>query len=439
MKQRKNKTGLAMIVVMMALGILAVTTLGISVMGNLSSIQNRSADESDDAFFAARSGLSVKLAQLRSGDRSDLDTVMPNGTRFNVDVYGPGDPDVPWSGFTVPGGANTYYILAEGYSKDGTGGDFGKVRRLGMLVQKNNSVFNAAVVAGTKLQMDSLSFTDVFDSAGPSFAALDHRLASVALYDPSATVQIDSGAKIGRNGTSAEANLLLPPGFNVANILSGSSPGEFAAQVTEPLLADPGPIAARTVNTSAPAIDQDGFGNDIVLTPTFNGTEYVYSGPELKAANGAKIIFDISAVPNGEVAHFDVTKVILETGGVIEINDGGLTDAKVELYSENEFKIEGGSLVNPSSVPDRFQVFCRTGEVKLEVLSATYVVARSDVKATIESGSEIFGAVTAPEVVMNQGIVHYDKQLALGGGSGGSSLTLLGYHTHSKKPSRAFP
>ena len=71
MKQRKNKTGLAMIVVMMALGILAVTTLGISVMGNLSSIQNRSADESDDAFFAARSGLSVKLAQLRSGDRHE--------------------------------------------------------------------------------------------------------------------------------------------------------------------------------------------------------------------------------------------------------------------------------------------------------------------------------------------------------------------------------
>lgn len=433
LRNHSRNKGIAMVIVMMALSILAITTLAVVYIGNISLLQNKNESESDRALFAARSGLNVKIEQLRGGDRTDLDQTLPNGTRFNVDVYTAADPDDPWPGFSVPGG-NTFYILAEGYSKDGTGGEFGRVRRIGMLVQQNSSNFNAAILVGNKLQMNSNSYTDVFDSAS---GTPDHTLADVAVYGTTAIVEMDGTSQLGRDGGVASAELLLPSGFG--GTVTASAPTNFVNQRTEPLIVAPPTITARSPNLGAANVDV-GSGQEFIATPSYSGSEWVYAGNQWKAQDGGVITLDISSVGDGEVVHFDVESIKLEINGTIRIIDTSPgTDPVVELYAQKEFKVENGSLVNPSLVPDRFKLFCDEDEIKIEANSATYAVAQSNVKATLAGNSELFGSLAAPEVIILDSIVHYDQQLATGGGSGGSSLTFLSFHGHSKSPSRPFP
>jgi hypothetical protein len=424
MRKHLKRRGIAMVVVMMSLTILAITTLGIVYVGNFSLMQSRSQGESDEALFAAHAGLNIKIAQLRSGDVTDIvGTVSNSNATYNTDVFTSGQN--PWTGFTVPG-SDTFYILSEGTSDDG------RVRRLGMLLQETHTTFNAAILAGNAVHIESASYTDTFDSSDPT-ATLDHTLANIGLWSPSATVTISPASRVGKDGGVGTADIVVPTGGGAGQVVSGSAGSHYDTLTVDPLLAAPPTITARPY--AGPTISLS--GGTQTVSPTLIGSEWVFRSDELKVETGANLIFDISMVPNGEVAHFDVGKVIMETFGTITVDDGGVTDAVVELYAENEFKLQGGAIVNPSSVPDRFKLFCRNNDMKLESASATYVVAQSNTAVFVENASQVFGSVAAPIVKLQGGsAVHYDQALATGGGTGGSTLTLLSFHTHSKASSR---
>ena len=69
---KKRTRGIALVMVMMALGLLAVTTLGITYLGNMSLVQSKNQFQTDEAIFAAQAGLRVKVSQLRDGDESNI-------------------------------------------------------------------------------------------------------------------------------------------------------------------------------------------------------------------------------------------------------------------------------------------------------------------------------------------------------------------------------
>ena len=87
MKKRQIK-GLAIVMVMMSLGLLAIITLAISYLSNRSLMQSKVLAETDEAFYSAQAALNLKIAELRAGDELQKDGQLTDSdAHYDVNVY----------------------------------------------------------------------------------------------------------------------------------------------------------------------------------------------------------------------------------------------------------------------------------------------------------------------------------------------------------------
>ena len=94
------------------------------------------------------------------------------------------------------------------------------------------------------------------------------------------------------------------------------------------------------------------------MTPVWDGNEFVIKRKAVEVKAGGKVILDISAVPDGEVAHFDFDKIVMEGGQIIL--ETGSSNATCEFYVKSSVEIKGGSIVNPPNAPRDFSSSWKT-------------------------------------------------------------------------------
>lgn len=416
MRYKSRNRALAMIVILLALGLLSVIAVAVISL-TTSGLQNaRLAEEGEIALYAAEAGLNLKLQDLKNGDKTDrvgsLETVDAN---FLAKVYESGETP-PGTSLTIPAG-EFYFVDSTGTTQDG------RRSRVGMLVRKSSSAFNVAVLAKDQIQMKEGSYTDTYDSSDP-FVTFDHSLASVGISSPSGKVQFDSDALVGKDGSLGTANVVGPAGADESLMVDGGVAGtNYNNFVTTGLLSHPEPIVPRS-HGDTDAKTTESPGGEIRLTPVWNGTEYVIARKAVEIEAGGRVILDISAVPDGEIAHFDFEKVVMK-GGELILETGG-SNANCAFYVKSSVTIEGGSIINPTQRPERFQ-FILEDKVEMKLDTAAYFVAIA--KQFQLEGSEIYGSVVALEQIqLDKGsVIHYDQSLADSIQSGISTLIQLSY------------
>lgn len=409
--------------VMMALGLLAITTLGITYLGNMSLMQSKNQFQTDEALYAAQAGMRVKIAQLRAGDENDISGTMEGSeAAYAVQVFTSGE--TVWPGFTVPGDPNYFYILSEGESRTE------KTRRVGMLVRKSYSDYNIAALASNKIKLEDGSYTQTYssDPLNPVTPA-DYHLATVGITETKGTIEIDTDAGkesfIGFDNISeGKARIYAPPGAVQSDVVqSGVAGVNFSSFTIESTLSEVETFDDRVfANGLSENVKADSAGDLITLTPVREaGPDGVLGNSDdiwevrkkdIVAKNGGIVVLDISGVPDDKVARFNFSKMEMDTGGMVQLLTGS-SEAVCQFYVDKDVKILGGGILNPTAVPSRFEFLIKKGDVEIKDLtSVAYMVVKApEKKVTIEEG-ELRGAVVAKDIELKKGArLFYDKAL----------------------------
>lgn len=439
-----------MVMVMMALGILAVATLSIVFLSNQSLMQSRTDGLSDEALYAAQAGLNLKLAQLKDGDETDISGTMTNkvDTTYDTKVFNSGES--PWNGFTVPG-LDTYYILSEGTTPDG------RSRKVGMLVEKSSSSYNIAALATDKITLRGGSYTRTYssDPVGNPLTPGDENLATIGVTDAvNGRIEFDStGNYVGWDGgTQGEAKIYAPPGASEAAVVSGATAGvNYSSFNIAATLSEPAPVEARTVGTqdviassliggglpgggpgggpggapggpSGPSPGVLVAGGVVSLVPqqtagadgTMNTAddEWVVSARNVDLTGANLVILRINGVPDDKIAHFDFASLTMDTGAVLQIVNGS-SKATTKIYVGGPVSILGGSILNPFQDPAKVQLEVKGGNVNIsDPGSVARMVVNAPDETFLMKAGELRGSVVAKEILMDDGAaLFYDKKL----------------------------
>ncbi len=409
----RKEPGIAIVVVMMSLGLLAVAVMAITYLANRSLMQTKLQGETDEAFFAAQAALNLKVAELRSGDEtSKQGTMTDSDAHYQVKVYMGSDTVDELPGFIVP--VDHYYIVARGFDRDPAGlGQRPREVKFGALFQRGATAFMAAALAGELLSFKSGSFTDTWDSS--TGAAGDHSLAHVGVYLPGGSVNIESGSSVGYDGANALADILVPAGFTGS--ITGTAGSEFAAQTVSPFLTAPDPVTPRTAGSS------DFVVSSTPATPTLPvlvAGEYVFKAKDFKIENGATFTLDVSSVPDGKTVYLDVNEFNMD-GGVFQIFDsdatsygsGTASEVSVQVYAVSKFDVSNsGQFGTINDEPKRMVAYCE-GDMRLVDMATSYMIGRSKTKVEVRGTSELYGSVLSDsEVLVESGsMIHYDEKL----------------------------
>jgi hypothetical protein len=419
----RKQSGIALVMVMMALGLLAVTTLGITYLGNMSLMQSKNQFQTDEALYAAQAGMRVKLAQIRGGDETDISGTMDGSEAgYSVQVFSSGE--TVWPGFTVPSDPNYFYILSEGESRTE------KTRRVGMLIRKSFSDYNIAALASNKVKLEEGSFTQTYssDPLNPVTPS-DYHLATVGITDTKGTIEIDTDpgkeSYVGfDNVAEGKARLYAPPGAVQSDVVKNGVAGvNFSSFTIESTLSDIESFDDRIFAKGlSDDIKAESAADIITLTPVQDagpdgilGTSddiWEVRKKDIVAKNGGIVVLDISAVPDDKVARFNFKKMTMDTGGQIQLLTGS-SKAVCQFYVNDSVDILGGGILNPTAVPSRFEFLIKKGSVTIKDLtSVAYMVVKApEQKVTIEEG-ELRGAVVAKEIELKKGArLFYDKAL----------------------------
>jgi hypothetical protein len=428
---RRRTEGIALVMVMMALGLLAVTTLGITYLGNMSLLQSKTQFQTDEAIFAAQAGVRVKISQLREGDETDITGTLTNSdANYSVQVFKSGEN--VWPGFDVPTGDNLFYIISEGESSNG------KSRRVGMLIRKSSSDYNIAALASDKVTLKKGSFTQTYssDPSNPVTSA-DYHMATVGITDSNGTIEIEDSYVGWDNGTEGKARLYAPPGAVESDVVKKGTAGvNFSSFTIESTLASTAKLDNKLFATGLSDDIKADSGDTITLTPIQNagpdgtlGTSddvWDLKKKKIEAKSGGTVILDISMVPNDQVAQFNFKEMLMD-GGQIQLFTGA-SEAKCEFYVHDGVLIKGGGILNPTAVPSRFEFLVKNGDVVIEELTseACMVVKVPSKKVEIKKGV-LRGAVVAKEVILDDGArLYYDKMLT-NTNTGASNIIQLSY------------
>jgi Tfp pilus assembly protein PilX len=433
---KKRTQGLALVIVMMALGLLAVTTLGITYLGNMSLVQSKNQFQTDEAIFAAQAGLRVKIGQLKADDEADITGDLTNSdASYSVQVFKSGDPDWPAGLPTEP---NLYYILSEGESSNE------KTRSVAMLIRKSSSDYNIAALASDKVELKENSYTQTYSSDPTKpVTPSDYQLATVGITDSKGTITIDSDpgkeSYVGfDNGSEGKARLYAPPGAVESDVIqSGTAGVNFSSFTIESTLSDLNALDSKAfANGLSDDITADS-GDVLTLAPiqdagpdgTMGTSDDVWEikKKKIEAKNGGIIILDISMIPDDQVGQFNFKSMEMDSGGQVQLFTG-TSEANCQFYVDGGVSIKGGGILNPTAVPSRFEFLIKNGDVIIEDLtSVAYMVVKVPSKKVSIKKGELRGAVVAKEVVLEDGArLFYDKMLTTTN-TGASNIIQISY------------
>ncbi|MEW6281960.1 MAG: hypothetical protein AB1758_25370 [Candidatus Eremiobacterota bacterium] len=386
--------GIAIIVVLLAMLLLAVIAGGMAAVGSHTLQLSRSSMQGDQALLAADSGAWRTAGELARNDAFPGFPLLPlpsTGATYRTSVTkGPGTAP---NGVSVPAGLT--YVLSTG--------TFGKnVRQVGLLLRLGSSPFATAVFAADTVTVDDASRVDSWDSSQGNYP----------------TGSQASRAHVGTN--SVAPNCIS---WDSGSIVDGT------------LYVGPGaPPNAAFIDTSDGAAATGGVSTLTQLRPL---------PPVTLPANPPANFFDIKSdqsLPPGTYGHLtlDDGAVLTLTGGTytfrsIRVKNGstiGLDPAMTsaaQVFVAESFDMEDGSLVNSSRKPAMLEFNVKQGPVTLDddAGSAYFVCYAPEATVDIDDNSHMYGSLVGKEVIVdNDSQLSYD--LALGSSTGGATtLTVV--------------
>lgn len=409
MDLRSRRSGVIIVVVMLAMTLLAVVALAI-VSINSSTLKDEVLYESREvAWTAAEAGSRLGLQQLRA-DKTwtefDPKTVaMPDGnSTYTVKVFRELDPS-PGHGIVVP--ANMAYIQSIGRTSGG------RVCEVGLMVKLDGGTLDYAAVVKENVQIVNDSVVESRDPATDKVLSEAANIVSNSV-DPG-TITLDTHSRIdgmARPGPNAPASAVDVR--NGAQATMGYSPLNQTVptdSVTPPF----------TVNLAKDVV-VDGADDSITIggvklpglasvTPLPSALGYgkleIRNGGVLKLISG-KYVFDSVMIDNGSVK--------------VAVGD------TVEFFSAGTVEIRNGAFVNDSKKPSNMKFSVVSGDVKLDLSnggSAYYILNAPDSDVSLTNGSKQYGNLVAKNLKIDHSSLFFDPASTGAATSGGSTIPIV--------------
>ena len=456
--KKRNRKGIALIVVLLALVILAAVGGGVVAVSTDNLMHAHTGNESLEALYAARAGAWHKLGQIKVGNQAPITTpvVLPRtNASYKVEVQLP----TGLSGSFPP--PDTVYVLSTGTSFSG------KSRKVGILATISESRWNHAAFGNNQVVMKSGSYTDSFNSTG---GAVDHSKASIATNNSVDGIVIEDHESVvigwsqstkpsgerkkkkGKGGKKsklvAEANAQGPPGSAEEVVVMGGKGADQAykafqtgttsannAPVTMPTLPNgPSGVVDPTKPSTLPSVNVSGAATSI--------EPGAYYDLDVDAAGTALLdVSDPTLYTAGDVVEFSFHGVHLN-GGALKIKQPPGGGVKVRVFVDSGdgsdpdagVQMVGGSVINDEQRPIELQfMIAGSGTNTLEghdsgksrdALLATpkaYYVAYAPQANIVVNRGQIYGSVVANTVTLDGGsltdpdkgpaVIHYDVSL----------------------------
>lgn len=426
----KKRSGIAIILILMVLGILGVVAGGMVSVGLGNLTQSGVQLNSERAYYAAEAGLAVTLTRIKGDPNyegtSSPETLVGSAEEFEAIVYKPGDSPLP-AGVFLPSSKHRF-VMATGISRNGTR------RQVGCMVKIDRILFRHAILARNQIQLYEDSLVDYYHSGGAPVTGSN--LADIkTLSSSSATVQVLSGSVV-------KGRAIVPPswwggtvdtgwGWGGGTIEGGtvySSAGETLNPVDLP--SDPASAPGLTLNaatvasgtlppTAPPTATID---NEVVtLPPGVYGDLNIQDGVTVNLEDGGLYVFNSITMGTN-------------TGlGLVRDDPTDPALSPVTVYVANSFTSTGGAVVNETLKPPLLNLLVKSGNVTLNstaswsrygtVINETtgyYTVYAPNSQVTIQGpdgapageGGHLFGAVIANRMFMTEGVsLSYDLAL----------------------------
>ncbi|MCE7868789.1 hypothetical protein DYH09_00250 [bacterium CPR1] len=404
----RRKQGIAIVVVLLVMAIMAAVAVGITTLGLGNLSLTGSTVNSERAVYAAEAGVHHALAELKSnpGLASLPGTFnVGSGTdlRYTVEIFR-GALSPPASPVEVP--ANHVYVLGTGILPSGV------TRRVGVMVGSGGSPWIYAGFAANKIAIKQSSQVQSYDSALglvsigtiPNVAHLGSNLVDVD------AILVD-GSSVDGTGYSAPA---APPGaislINGGTIAGTTSMGALLDLPLVGLPSDPDAtklkMPADPTGTGMPSVVIDDAGD--LSAPPFITPGVLPSGTYEKIEILGNFV--VTLEDGGTYTFGDI--VINDANASIEAPVGASLGIKV--WVENKLEIADGSVVNPSAQPSMMDIKVMNGPVTIKdrKSAAFYTVYAPAADVTIVDHCALLGGVVANNLTVDDfARLIYDVQL----------------------------
>ncbi|MCE7872911.1 hypothetical protein DYH09_21375 [bacterium CPR1] len=425
MRRTGNKQGVAIIVVLLVLTVMAVIAAGVVALGTGSLGLANAQAQGERAYYAAEAGLAITLNRLQAdvnhagSSEFLLVGASPSRDSFDTKVFRQGDAGFP-AGVV---GSEYRYILSEGRAQN-DGFEIRATRRVGLLARVTQSMFSYAVFARNAVMIETGSQVDFYNSEGNPLPDGAH--GHVATNSNTAnSIKVETNSTV--NGRAYTAPGVINPGGIIvdgtSNVVGGQitmpSPVNFKAVSlpvdpegldpttgTDPLNPDAAdvPYADLTVNTAAPPLPPGAYGDVVV------------------EAGGI-----LTLVPGGEYTFASLT---VRDDSAIQLPN---TVLPTSLYIKKTMAMLDGAVVNDSLKPPLLKVFVSQGPVGLKAkkggvpTKGYYSVYAPDADVKLDEQGQLYGSVIGRSVTLESSSkVTYDMELQNSSG-GAVNLQILSH------------
>ncbi|GMU55766.1 MAG: hypothetical protein AMXMBFR33_49120 [Candidatus Xenobia bacterium] len=423
MRRTGTRQGVAIIVVLLVLTVMAVIAAGVVSLGtgNL-SLANAQA-QSERAYYAAEAGLAITLNRLQAdmNHPGASEFLLGSTDSFDTTVFRQGDPGIP-AGVVIPG-PDYRYILSEGRAQN-DGFEIRARRRVGLLARITQSMFSYAVFARNSVILDDSSEVDFYNSEGNPIPAGVHGHVATNITAKN-SIQITKNSKV--NGKAYTAPGVVNPG----GILVDGSSSVVGGQITMP-----SPINFKAVSLPVdpegldPATGTDPLNPDPADVPYADVTISA-AGPPLPPGAYGNVTVELGGVltlvPGGE---YTFTSLTVRDDSAIQLPN---TVLPTSLYIKKSMKMLDGAVVNDSLKPPLLKVFVSQGPVGLKAkkggvpTKGYYSVYAPDANVLLDDQGHLFGSVIGKTVTLQSSSkVTYDMELQNSSG-GAVNLQILSH------------
>ncbi len=423
MRRTGKKQGVAIIVVLLVLTVMAVIAAGVVSLGtgNL-SLANAQA-QSERAYYAAEAGLAITLNRLQAdmNHTGSNEFLLGSTDSFDTTVFRQGDPGIP-VGVVIPG-PEYRYILSEGRAQN-DGFEIRARRQVGLLARITQSMFSYAVFARNAVTIEGNSQVDFYNSEGNPIPAGAHGHVATNISAKN-SIKVETNSIV--NGKAYTAPGVINPGGIVVDASSDVTGGQITM---------PSPVNFKAVSLPVdpegldPATGTDPLNPDAADVPYADLTVNS-AGPPLPPGAYGDVVVEaggiLTLVPGGEYTFASLT---VRDDSAIQLPNSVLPTS---LYIKKTMAMLDGAVVNDSLKPPLLKVFVSQGPVGLKAkkggapTKGYYSVYAPDADVKLDEQGHLYGSVIGKTVTIESSSkVTYDMELQNSSG-GAINLQILSH------------
>lgn len=380
----RRARGLGLVVILLAIGLLAVAAGAVVTLGTRSLALSRAGAERDQALLAADAGLALTCKELLvnptfAGFTLWRDLRVTRASYRTAITHGPGTAS---NGIAVPDGL--HYILAEGRCN-------GQVRQVGTMVTLATTNFKLAAFAAENIDLRHGSVVESYNSDHGEYPAQRGGGADVA------TNNTANGSVVLRDEAEIFGDVLTGPGSRPNAVTKGPSATIHGRVREMNRLRQFDPVTLPPGDDPSLQPDVSYTGGHVALSPGTYGDLILTGGTHLQLESGVPYVFN---------------SVTMQDDSAFVLDDD--VSAPIQLYVAETFDMSGGSVVNKTTKPTMLRFMARADSITLNGrgTKAYFVVYAPQAKITVTSRAKIFGALIGKKIdLLDDALLAYDKAL----------------------------